>query len=52
MTALDYKLYLAVSNAIYSAVFEQKAIQLIVQRYRLPIIVVDVSAEEIVAWKE
>ena len=35
----------------YADVFEQKAVQLIVQRYRLALIVVNVKAEEIVRWK-
>lgn len=43
-------LYLAISNKIYNTLFEQKAIQLIVQRYELPLIVVDVEKEEIIKW--
>lgn len=52
LTAPERKLYLAVSDDVYAELFEQKAIQLIVRRYQLALIVVNVSAEEIVAWKD
>ena len=52
ISAPDHKLYLAVSDTVYSAVFEQKAVQVIVRRYRLPVIVVNIDTEEIVAWKD
>lgn len=44
------KLYLAVSEKIYTSLFSQKAIQVIVQRYQLPLLVVNVEAEEVVIW--
>jgi len=46
----ERKLYLAISKKVYERFFEQKAIQLIVQRYQLPILIVDVEREEIVKW--
>ncbi|MCI0697010.1 XisH family protein [candidate division KSB1 bacterium] len=46
----DRKLYLAISQKIYDRFFTQKAIQFIVQRYQLPLIIVNVEKEEIVKW--
>jgi hypothetical protein len=46
----ERKLYLAISKKIYATLFEQKAIQLIVQRYELPLLIVDIEKEEIVKW--
>jgi len=46
----ERKLYLAISQKVYERFFAQKAIQFIVQRYQLPIIIVDVEKEEIVKW--
>jgi hypothetical protein len=46
----ERKLYLAISKKIYDTLFEQKAIQLIVQRYELPLLIVDIEKEEIVKW--
>jgi hypothetical protein len=47
-TAPDRQLYLAISDEAFGSLFSQRAIQMIVQRYQLPLIVVDTSAEEIV----
>lgn len=48
--APERKLYLAISKKVYDRFFEQKAIQLIVQRYQLPLLIVDIEKEEIVKW--
>lgn len=48
--APERKLYLDISKKVYDRFFEQKAIQLIVQRYQLPLLIVDVEKEEIVKW--
>jgi len=48
--APERKLYLAISSKIYNSLFKQKAIQLIVQRYKLPLLIVDVDKEEIIKW--
>jgi hypothetical protein len=48
--APERKLYLAINSKIYDTLFKQKAIQLIVQRYELPLLVVDVEKEEITKW--
>ncbi|GEM_PF-5086103 len=46
----ERKLFLAVSRGVYNGLFSQRAIQVIAQRYKLPILVVDVESEEIVVW--
>jgi hypothetical protein len=50
VTEPDRKLYLAVSDHIYSRYFRQKAIQLIVERYQLALLVVNLEREEVVTW--
>lgn len=46
----DRKLYLAISDKTYAELFTQKAIQVIVQRYQLLLLVVNVETEEVVSW--
>ena len=46
----ERKLYVAVNEKVYASLFSQKAIQVIVQRYQMPILVVNVDTEEIVTW--
>ncbi len=50
LVAPERELYLGISSAAYESLFGQKAIQWIVQRYQLPLIVVDINTEEIVKW--
>jgi hypothetical protein len=50
VTAPDRKLYLAVSDHIYSKYFRQKAVQLIAERYQLALLVVNLEREEVVTW--
>jgi hypothetical protein len=50
VTAPDRRLYLAVGDVVYSDLFEQKAVQLIVRRYQLALIVVNLETEEVVRW--
>ena len=50
IVAPDHELYLAISDSIYHGLFEQKAIQTIVRRYDLPLLVVDIASEEVVQW--
>ena len=52
VTAPERKLYLAISEQVYADLFAQKAVQLLVERQRLPLIVVDVEEEVIRAWRE
>lgn len=49
-TAPDRKLYIAVSAVAYKSFFNQDVIQLILTRHQLPLIVVDIEAEEITQW--
>ncbi len=49
-TAPDRKLYIAISKAAYNTFFVQDIAQLILNRHQLPIIVVDIDAEEIMRW--
>lgn len=48
--ALEHKLYIAISDTAYSEVFQRPSIQLVVQEYELPLIVVNIETEEIKAW--
>lgn len=49
-TVPDRKLYVAVSAVAYNTFFKQDVIQLILNRHQLPLIVVDIEAEEITQW--
>ena len=46
----DRKLFLAVGEEIFRRFFERKAVQIVVQKKNIPIIVVDVEKEEVVEW--
>lgn len=46
----ERKLYLAISDKAQHDLFELEAVQLIIQRYTVSIIVVNLSQEEIVEW--
>jgi len=52
LTAPDRTLYLALSDTIYETIFLQPAIQMIVQRYQLPLLIVNVETEEVVSWPQ
>jgi len=52
LTHLDYELYLAISEATYRDFFTQKAIQVIVRRHNLNLLVVNMHTEEVVKWIE
>src|SRR5438128_11501488 len=47
LTAPDRELYLAVGRDVYDNFFEQEAIQVIVERYSLRLIAVNLESEEI-----
>lgn len=51
ITHPEYKVYLAISKKIYEKFFSQVAIELILQKYQVLLLVVDVNKEEIVQWK-
>ena len=46
----DRKLYVAVSEKAYANFFTQDAIQLVVNKHRLPLIVVNLEREEVTRW--
>jgi hypothetical protein len=48
--APDRKLYLAVSETIYREFLKQKAVQMVLRRFHVSLIVVKVQSEEIVEW--
>jgi hypothetical protein len=49
-TAPDRKLYIAISKVAYNTFFTQDVTQLILNRHKLPIIVVELETEEIMQW--
>jgi hypothetical protein len=48
----ERKLYLAVDHRTYEEFFQQKAIQFVVNRYSVALLVVDVLKEEVVQWRK
>lgn len=50
ITQPRYKIYLAISKNIYTKFFQQVAIELILQKYQVLLLVVDISKEEIMQW--
>ena len=50
MVEPDRKLYVAITDAIYDNIFGRKSIQLLVQRNKVPLIVVNLAREEVVTW--
>jgi hypothetical protein len=49
-TSPDYKLYLAVSDITYEYDFQREIVQFVLNKNRVPLLVVDVQTEEIVKW--
>ncbi len=50
LTAPDRKVYLAITDAIYHDFFSREAIQIIIRRYDVALLVVDPQQEEIAQW--
>ncbi|MBS1253023.1 MAG: hypothetical protein MAG451_02068 [Anaerolineales bacterium] len=50
LTEPDRKLYLAVSHTVYGHLFQQPTFQVILQRYQISLLVVDVAAQEVEQW--
>lgn len=46
----ERKLFLAIGEDIYNTFFQKKAIQFIINRKKLPLIIVKLEKEEIVEW--
>lgn len=49
-TEPEYRLYLAVSDVAYTYDLQRKMIQLALEQVHVPLIVVDIEAQEIVQW--
>jgi hypothetical protein len=49
-TAPDRQFYIAISTVAHNIFLNQDAIQLILNRHQLPLIVVDIELEEIKQW--
>lgn len=48
----ERKIYLAISEDVFEQFFSRSAIQFIVKRFQVSLIVVDVDKEEVVKWKD
>ena len=48
----DRKLYLAISERAYHDTFRLDAVQLLLRRFSIPLIVVNIEQEEIVLWTD
>lgn len=46
----DRKLYVSVSHISYDLVFQGKAVQMLMQRNNVPLIVVNIETEEVLTW--
>lgn len=46
----ERKLYVGISEGVYQNIFGRKSFQLLVQRNQIPLIVVNLTTEEIVKW--
>lgn len=49
-TEPDRQLFLAISQTAYEDLFQRNSIQLIVNRFQVSLIVVDIDSEEVVKW--
>jgi XisH protein len=50
LTHPEYKVYLAIGENINEKFFQQVAIELILQKYQVSLLVVDINKEEIIKW--
>jgi hypothetical protein len=50
ITHPDHKIYLVVGKNIYEKFFTQVAIELILQKYQVLLLVVDLTKEEVIKW--
>ncbi len=46
----ERKLYVAVSHISYDSVFQGKAVQMLIRRNKVPLIVVNIVIEEVIKW--
>ena len=50
ITSPERKLYVAISEQVYDDFFTLESVQVIIERLRVPLIVVNLENEEIVKW--
>ncbi|RKZ41599.1 MAG: hypothetical protein DRQ41_08075 [Gammaproteobacteria bacterium] len=48
MTTPEHQLYIAISSRVYESLFNQRAYQLIIQKFQIPLLIV--NSEEIIKW--
>lgn len=48
--APERTLYLALNDRVFHELFEQKAVQLIIKKYKVSLLTVDIAKQEIVKW--
>jgi len=46
----DYLLYLAIEKEIYETFFQRTAIKLVIEKYQVLLLVIDINKEEIIQW--
>ncbi|GAB4206792.1 MAG: hypothetical protein Fur006_64170 [Coleofasciculaceae cyanobacterium] len=49
-TALDFKLYLAITQGTYKSYFQRPLVQMIINRNQVKLLIVDAESEVIVQW--
>jgi hypothetical protein len=47
----ERQLYLAISDWAYQNFFQRKAVSMIIKRYQIALLIVDINTEEILEWK-
>jgi len=50
VTTPERQLYIAISRRVYEDLFNQKAYQLIIQKFQIPLLIVNLKTEEIMKW--
>jgi hypothetical protein len=50
VTTPERQLYIAISSRVYEDLFNQKAYQLIIQKFQIPLLIVNLKTEEIIKW--
>jgi hypothetical protein len=51
ITTPERQLYLAISSFVYEKFFVREAVKVIVKRYQIALLIVDIETEEILEWK-
>jgi hypothetical protein len=51
ITVPERQLYLAISDWAYQKFFQRKAVSMIIKRYQIALLIVDINTEEILEWK-